>query len=167
MAYREVLHSSSENDSSSDTDEDEICWKRRKSDVRPSPMEKDYTDENTLNKPVKKRPIWLNFANEMLLKDALTSTHLFEVSRGVESYLPKEDSSDDEEGSPDERVSRRKLPIRGSTKSTVLSLRQQLGPLSWDQSVCRSHIDVNFDSPPDRVAETIIRALNEPNEDLI
>nr|CAH8856902.1 unnamed protein product [Trichobilharzia regenti] len=59
------------------------------------------------------------------------------------------------------------LTEKGSTKSTVLSLRQQLGPLSWDQSVCRSHIDVNFDSPPDRVAETIIRALNEPNEDLI
>ncbi|CAH8853839.1 unnamed protein product [Trichobilharzia szidati] len=168
MAYREELHSSSEDDSSSDTDEDEICWKRRKSDSRPSPMEKDNNDENTPNKPGKKRPLWLNFANEMLLKDALTSTHLFEKldsGRGVESYLVKEDSSD--EGSPDKLLSRRKLPIRGSTKPTVLSLRQQLGPLSWDQSVGRSHIDVTFDSPPDRVAETIIRLLKEPNEDLI
>ncbi|CAH8516898.1 unnamed protein product [Schistosoma turkestanicum] len=52
-------------------------------------------------------------------------------------------------------------------KKSNLSIKQQLGPLLWDQEVSRSHIDVTFDSPPDLVAETIINLLKEPNEDLI
>ncbi|CAH8563238.1 unnamed protein product [Heterobilharzia americana] len=165
MAYREVLHSSSDDDSSSS---DEVCWKRKKSDVHLSPV-KDDSNVNIPQKRTKRCPnnIWLNVIDEFKLRDSLSMSHLHEkrdTSRGVESYLVDTDETD-ERLNTKKLSSQPELPARVSRN--VLSLRQRLGPLQWDQSISRSHLDVAFDSPPDVVAETITRLLNEPNQDLI
>ncbi|KAK4470324.1 hypothetical protein MN116_005889 [Schistosoma mekongi] len=164
MAYREVFRFSSEDESS---DNDEVCWKRRKSDIRASPVNEDLKI-NTLNKPRKNHnSIWVNVINEYKLDDALSVAHVYEKrdsSRGVESYLVNTDT--DEEQKKEMGFSQPELSTRMLGKSN-LSIKQQLGPLSWDQAVPRSHIDVTFDSPPDLVSKTIIDLLKEPNGDLI
>ncbi|CAH8552092.1 unnamed protein product [Schistosoma mattheei] len=165
MAYREVLHSSSEDESSSN---DDICWKRRKSDIRASPMKEDFS-VNIPKKPYRKNRncVWVNVINEYKLDDALSVAHVHEKcdsSRGVESYLVNTDT--DDERKTIEVCTQPELSTRILKKSD-LSIKQRLGPLLWDQEVSRSHIDVTFDSPPDLVAETITNLLKEPNEDLI
>ncbi|CAH8592518.1 unnamed protein product [Heterobilharzia americana] len=115
MAYREVLHSSSDDDSSSS---DEVCWKRKKSDVHLSPV-KDDSNVNIPQKRTKRCPnnIWLNVIDEFKLRDSLSMSHLHEkrdTSRGVESYLVDTDETD-------ERLNTKKLSSQPELPARLLN----------------------------------------------
>ncbi|CAL8099221.1 unnamed protein product [Calicophoron daubneyi] len=157
MAYRSAPLCDS---SDSNSDNEEVFWKRRPSDTLKRKSAEDATMEeyNAFKSKRSRNNVWLNVLNECNLDEALSVAHKCDTSRGVESYLVHSGSNSDGEGANDSReqnVGREKHP------------KMRMPPSRFDPSISRPDIGISFDSPSELVKKTLVTLLNEPNEDLL